>query len=425
MMRIIDIALKDLTRSFRSAFAVGVMVIAPLLLIGLIYFAFGGTSGGPSDLPTLSVGVVNTDRLPADAPLDHPLGEDIRSLFNDENVKLWINPSDYADKDSALEALDEGTISVAVIIPQDFTERTLNGERDIQVQIINHPTQTIASQAVKNIVIAMLDGYAGNRIATKTVIERYKAVGMLPVHAEIQALSDQYNAWYADFQRDMFDDHGQALLSMIPPSVEGESENRVQKMLGLMMAGQMAFFAFFTGAYSMMSILREDEEGTLARLFTMPVGRTHILAGKFCAVFLTVSIQGFVLIIAAHYCFGIAWGKPVAVLLALIGQVVVAAGLGVLLISFVKTTQQGGPVLGGGLTVLGILGGLFTSGLSMPDAFTKLAVLTPQGWVIKAWHCVLGELPLGEVVIVFFVLMVMGIIMFTAGALMFIKRFAQ
>lgn len=51
-------------------------------------------------------------------------------------------------------------------------------------------------------------------------------------------------------------------------------------MMGLTMAGQMIFFAFFTGGNSMMSILREDEEGTLARLFTTPTDRTNILMGK-------------------------------------------------------------------------------------------------------------------------------------------------
>ena len=40
-MKILDIAFKDLTRSFRSAFAVGMMFVAPLLITGLIYFAFG------------------------------------------------------------------------------------------------------------------------------------------------------------------------------------------------------------------------------------------------------------------------------------------------------------------------------------------------------------------------------------------------
>ena len=74
-MKILDIAFKDLTRSFRSAFAVGTMVVAPLMLIGLIYFAFGGASSGTSDLPAVKVGVVCSDKLPADVLLDHPILE--------------------------------------------------------------------------------------------------------------------------------------------------------------------------------------------------------------------------------------------------------------------------------------------------------------------------------------------------------------
>ena len=34
-MKIIDIALKDLVRSFRSLFAIGMMFVAPLLITGL------------------------------------------------------------------------------------------------------------------------------------------------------------------------------------------------------------------------------------------------------------------------------------------------------------------------------------------------------------------------------------------------------
>jgi hypothetical protein len=85
-MKIFDIAFKDLLRSFRSAFAVGMMVIIPLLLIGLIYFAFGGSASGSPDMPTVQVGVVNADRLPASAPLDQPLGDAIRGMFYDESV---------------------------------------------------------------------------------------------------------------------------------------------------------------------------------------------------------------------------------------------------------------------------------------------------------------------------------------------------
>jgi len=52
-MKILAIALKDLTQSFRSLFAIGMMVAAPLLITGLIYFAFGGLSGASAARGTL------------------------------------------------------------------------------------------------------------------------------------------------------------------------------------------------------------------------------------------------------------------------------------------------------------------------------------------------------------------------------------
>ena len=211
-----------------------------------------------------------------------------------------------------------------------------------------------------------------------------------------------------------------------PSAGETEATNPIQKMMGLTMAGQMIFFAFFTGAYSMLSILREEEEGTLARLFTTPTDRTPILTGKFVAVFMTVVVQGLVLMIAGHYAFGINWGEPAGIALALTGQVIAATGLGVLLIAFVKSTRQGGPVLGGGLSALGMLGGLFTANMpnAMPAAMNMIANFTPQGWVLKIWRIVMDGGATGELVIPFFVLLAMGILMFAVGALMFRKRFA-
>jgi len=306
----------------------------------------------------------------------------------------------------------------------DFTQRYLAGETGSPTHIISDPTLVIAPQVVQNMVATMLNGAAGGKIAMETIDQRRQINGRQSGPAQIQGLIDQYTNWYAEFQRDMFHNPERAALVMLAPNTEGKYKNPMQDMLGPLMAGQMVFFAFFTGAFSMMSILREDEEGTLARLFTTPVRRTSILGGKFIAVFLSVIVQGFVLIIAAHYAFGINWGDPLAVILVLTGQVIAAVGLGVLLISLVKTSQQGGPVLGGGLTALGMISGLFTSGMSMPKAFTMLAVFTPQGWVIKAWKVVLSGQPLAELITPLLVILLMGILMFIAGASMFRKRYA-
>ena len=423
-MTILAIAFKDLTRSFRSLFAVGMMVIAPLLLIGLIYFAFSGALGGDAEMPAISVGFVNADSLPADAPLDQPLGENIRSMFFDESVRTWLTARDFSDEAAVRAALNQREIGVAVIVPAGFTGQLLAGGEVAPVRVLSDPTLTIAPQVVENMVTAMLDGVTGGGIAIQTVIERQQAQGVQPEPAKIPAVMEGYAAWYAAFQRDLFHHPEKSALALAAPAAQGGAEEPMLKMLGMMMAGQMVFFAFFSGAYAMMSILQENEEGTLARMFTMPVERVKILAGKFLAVFLLVVVQGIVLIVAARFAFGIRWGDPLPVVLALSGQVAAATGLGALLISFVQTSRQGGPVLGGGLTALGMLGGLFTANINMPEAFTRLAFFTPQGWVIQGWKIVLNGQPLADLVLPLGVMLAMGAVMFAIGAVRFGKRFA-
>lgn len=426
-MKIIDIAFKDLTRSFRSAFAIGMMVVAPLMLTGLIYFAFGSMTSGDVSMTAIKVGVVNADQLPPESVLDAPIGDNIRSMFFDESVESWITASDYPDETSARAAVDRQEIGVAVMIPQNFTERYLSGEQDVQVLIVSDPTLSIGPAVVEDMVTMMVDAVAGGGVAIQTVMERLEANGIQPDSSQFPSWIERYGNWYRDFQRDLFHHPDKAALVLVaPPAGDAQTTTPLAQMMGLTMAGQMIFFAFFTGGNSMMSILREEEEGTLARLFTTPTSRTSILTGKFMAVFLTVILQGLVLMVAGRLAFGIQWGSPGSVVLALIAQVVAASGLGVLLISFVKSTKQGGPVLGGGLTILGMLGGLFTMNIpsGMPEAFNAIGNFIPQGWVLKGWRLALGGAAAGELLLPFMVTVAMGIVMFSIGVVMFRRRFA-
>jgi ABC-2 type transport system permease protein len=433
-MKILDIALNDLLRSFRSVFTIGMAVLAPLLLTGLIYFAFGGLSGGDVSLTAIKVGVVNADKLPAETVLEAPIGTNIRAMFFDESVKSWIAANDYPDEASVRAAVDKQEIGVAVVIPADFTEKYLRKggvipplQEVAQVLIISDPTLSIGPAVVEDMVTMMVDAVDGGGIAIQTLIERQQANGVQTDPAQIPGWAERYGNWYRDFQRNLFHHPEKAALVLTAPSAgEAQAADPIQQMMGLTMAGQMIFFAFFTGAYAMMSILREDEEGTLARLFTTPTDRTQILMGKFLAVVLTVSLQGLVLMLAGRLAFGIAWGAPASVALALAGQVVAASGLGVLLIALVKTSKQGGLVLGGGLTALGMLGGLFTANMpnAMPEAMTMLANFTPQGWVLKTWKLALAGAAPADLLLPCGILLAMGLVMFALGAGMFKKRYA-
>jgi ABC-type multidrug transport system permease subunit len=112
-------------------------------------------------------------------------------------------------------------------------------------------------------------------------------------------------------------------------------------------------------------------------------------------------------------------------MLAVVGQVMAASGLGVLLIAFVKSTRQAGPVLGGGLTAFGMLGGLFTAAIpSMPALFDALALFTPHGWVLRSWKLAMAGGPPTGLLVPFGITVVMGAIMFSVGAMLFRRRFA-
>lgn len=422
-MKMFDIAFKDLVRSTRSLFLVGMAFAAPLLITALIYFSFGSIAGGELSLANINVGVVNMDVLPADAPLDVPLGENIRSMFFDESVQSWIHASDYLDAAAARAAINDREIGVAVIIPATFTEDYLAGKKDTVITILQDPTLSVGPTVVRDMVTSLLDGVAGGGVAFKVLNERVEVNGQMLDPVTIPTFFEKYSNWYADFQRALFHLPEKAALVTTSPADKADMGDPVRDIMGTVMSGQLIFFSFFTGAYAMMSILQESEEGTLARIFTTPTNRTTILAGKFLAVLLTVIIQGAVLMTAGHYLFKINWGEVGSFLLSFMGQMFASVGLAVLLVSFVSNSKQAGFVFGGALTALGMISGLFTTNINIA-AFDMMGNFTPQGWVLKAWKLSLAGQPAGELVVPFLVLTAMGIVTFAVGAMLFRRRFA-
>jgi ABC-2 type transport system permease protein len=424
-MKVIDISFKDILRSIRSLFFVGMTLLAPILVTALIFFAFGGMgSDDGGDMPTVTVAIVNLDQAPAGSPI--AIGDALYSMFSDPSVESWLNAVELADEAGARAALDRQEIGAVVIVPEDFSASILSGKSSPPISILQDPTLTIGPMVVHNMVTSFLDGITGGGVAIQVVLERQLANGLEVDPSGMQTLISRYEEWYTNFQRALFHDPSQAaLIVSAPVADEQASQDAGAQLLSMVMAGQMIFFAFYTGGYAMMSILFEQEEGTLARLFTTPTSRTSILGGKFTAVFLTVLLQGIVLIIAGRLAFQVSWGQPASMTLALLGQVIGATGLGVLLISLVKTSKQAGPILGGGLSAMGMLSGLFTVAIpNMPAFFDFIALFTPQGWVLKGWELSIGGAPPAELLLPLAVTTAMGVAMFAAGALLFRRRFA-
>jgi len=412
-MKTIDIALKDLLRSFRSLFAVGMMVAAPLMLTGLIYFAFSGlgSGDGAAQLPDIRVAVVNLDQEQPNLP---HLGAMVVEFLQDERMPDWLIVSEIEDEAAALRAVERQEIGVAVIVPANFSASLLQEDAGSAIRVLHDPTLTVGPGVVKSLLQQFVDGVSGASIALEVINSQTSLAPQAQAN-----VAQEYMVWFTELQQDL--NHGaQPVFAVQAPTGIEQSGNvtasPMQNIMGLIMASQMIFFAFYTGAYSTTSLLEEKENHTLARLFTTPTPRTTVLAGKFLAVFCTVVLQGLVVLGVSRLAFGIHWGDPLAAGMMLAGQVVSAAGFGIFLISLMRSNKQSGPVLGGGLTVLGMLGGLFTVAIPMPAAFETVNLFTPHGWAIRGWRLVLSGAAPSEVLLPLAVLLAIGAVLFALGA---------
>ncbi|MCE1252609.1 MAG: ABC transporter permease [Anaerolineae bacterium] len=426
MQKAVDIAFYDLIHHFRSIFAIGMMFFAPLTITGLIYFAFSG--GSSASIQPINITVANLDK-PSNGK--ESLAQSLIDIMQESSLSDLLKTSQSSNENIARQMVDAQQAGVAIVIPENFTKNVNHGRNNTPIKIIQDPTLSIGPAVVKNMVEMYLDGINGFRIMAELVSDGLQRSPRAISPTAIFDAVDDYKEWFEEYQDELF--HGSDYLNVNLPSAseagpgdngKEEDGNNMNQVLGLTLAGQMLFFSFYTGAYSMMSILRDQEQGTLARLFTTPTPRSIILTGKFLAVFMMVSVQAIVLLCAGALAFHVNWGQPLSILMMVIAQVIAAGGLGVLLISFVKNSKQAGPVLGGGLSTLGMLGGLFTSSVSMPEIMTRLAVFTPQGWAINGWKLVLGGASVAELVPTCLVLILLGVIMFGAGAFVFQRRFA-
>jgi len=423
-MKTIIIALKDLRRMFMSAFFLAFGLVLPLATAALFYFAFGGmaSSDGGFDLAPIPVVIANLDRAQGSLAA----GDVVAGILEDSLPGL-IQASRAEDAAAARSAVDRQQAAVAVIIPEGLSAAVIQPDGRATVELYSDPTLTLGPGIVQGIVHQVVDAFAGTKIATGVAAAQLAGHGATVNPATLQDLAMEYATWSA---RAAGQGEGEArsLLDVRPPSGKSdEGAGALASMLGQIMAGMMVFYVFFSGAAAAESILQEDENGTLARLFTTPTSQSAILGGKFLSTFLLLTVQVAVLLVASSLLFGIDWGPPALAAAVGVGLVAVATGFGLLVTSLLRNRRQAGIIYGGVLTVMGMIGmvGVFTA--SVPGAgnpMSTASLIVPQGWAVRGWQMLLLGEGASGVFLAVAVMLAEGLLFFVLGAVRFRKRFA-
>lgn len=434
-MKAFDIALKDMTRSFRSAFAVIFMFGVPLLVTGMFYFMFGNIAeNGGFNLPRTKVIIANMDEggpkfqvNPKNIPGGREaetMGDLVVSILESDEMADLIEVSFARDPQAARASVDSQQAQVAIIIPLDFSEQFMDIEDGKAViEFYQDPTLTIGPAIMKSILNRFMDSMSGVNIAVNVFMNEADQSDYALAGLVVQQYLHDSLALTEDLEGELLDVRAPASA---PQSKAEESQNLLLSIIGPIMGGMMVFYAFFTGTSTAQSILREEEERTLPRLFTTPTSQATILTGKLLSVFLTVCTQVVVLLIAARLIFKIQWGDLSSVALTAAGIIFSASSFGIFVNSFLKNTKQAGVLFGGVLTVTGMVGMIEIFAMGSPGAArlgATVSLLVPQGWAIRGLMQSMNGEPVSSAMVTALALLGWSAAFFIVGVLRFNRRY--
>jgi ABC-type Na+ efflux pump permease subunit len=427
-VKLLDIAIKDMTRSFRSAMAMMFMFVIPLLISGMFAFMFGNLAqGGEFNLPRTRLVIANLDKnaprlqggsknVPGDLHANS-LAELVVAVLQSKDMADLLEVTLAPDANTAREAVDNRQAQVAVIIPDDFSRQFADLNGKAVLEFYQDPTLTIGPGVIRSILSQFMDSLAGVKIAADLTMDVSSDQDLSLVGQVIQRYLE-----VTQFGEDLNAD----LLNLQTPKPVQANDSPLVRIVGPIMGGMMIFYAFYTGTASAESILQEEEERTLPRLFTTPTPQATILGGKLLAVFLTVLVQISVLLAAARLLFGIYWGQLVPVSLVVIGIVCCSSAMGVFINSLLKDTKQGGVVFGGVLTLTGMVGMIRIFAMGSPIASGlggMVSLIVPQGWAVRGLLQAMNAEPVGSVLLTMIVMLTWSLVFFVTGVMRFNRRY--
>ncbi|MBX3055519.1 MAG: ABC transporter permease [Anaerolineae bacterium] len=374
-MKILAIAWKDLSITFRDRNALFLMILAPLVLSFIIGASFGNFLIGGSSVPfdQIPVLVVNDDV--------GDMGQQFVATMQAGELADLLLVTQMDDLDEARAIVQQGDARAAVHIPAGFST-AVRGETPATspsiIAFYADPSATITPNIVRGIVVRITNSFNTGAIGAQVTVEQLmgQTAVLGPALAQLGAVLEEQI------------------------SVQLAAANRRPIQLRQMTVGEIAEpleispFAFFAPSmgilflmFAMMdstrSILEEEREGTLPRLLTTPIAHSELLLGKVGGVFLAGIIQFVVFVVASRLLFQLNWGHSASGLALMVLAIVLAyTGLGLLIAAFARDVNQAA-IFGSVISlVFAALGGNFVNAQNFPPWLDQLSKITINRWGI-------------------------------------------
>lgn len=363
-MRIIDLALKDLSQMLRDKRSLLFIVAMPIVFTLFMGFAFNGNAGDENADTRIPLALVNSQ---PEAALNQAL---LARLDSSDAIR--IVPLDEA---AAMAALHKGDVPGVLIIPTGFSDQAVrpnNGDH-LQLKLIAEPNSPI--------------GQSLYQLLRSPISQLMSAVEIASISADLQGDPAEFSVAF-DLAWSKWDDNDrlnlvrteQAMMQQSSDWTGGNPYNQASP--GILV--QFAIFGLITSAQI---LVQERNSRTLQRLITTALSTWEIVAGHFLAMFTLTFLQTAILIVFGQFVLHVDYlREPLGALLLAVALSLWVASVGLLIGVVAKGEQQVILYAMIAMFLFSALGGTWFPLEMAGGAFATIGGILPSAWAMTGFQ---------------------------------------
>lgn len=366
-MRILDLAIKDLSQMFRDKRSSLFLLVMPIMFTFFMGFAYGSGQENSEDVDY---------RIPL-ALVDPEPESRLNEMFHtrlDSSDSIRIVLLDEAD---AMDALHKGEVAGVLIVPVGFNEQVEAGE-EAQMNLIADSASS--------------EGQSLYQLLRVPISQLMSAVEVAQISADVQSNPDEYVpsielAW------SKWDENSKVSLVRVELAVAEEAESNDwtggnpynQASPGILV--QFAIIGLITSAQI---FVLEKKSRTLQRLITTAMKPWEIITGHMLAMFTLTFMQIALLVVFGQLFLKVDYlREPLSILLVSVTLGLWAASMGLLIGVFAKEEQQVIMYAMIAMFVFSGLGGTWFPLEASGGAFAAIGKTMPSYWAMNGYQNIL------------------------------------
>lgn len=348
MLSALVIAAKDLRQRLRDRSAIVLTVVAPVVVAALMSAAFSG--------------VEHLHETLAVADEDHgAVAASLLAALRSPQVAPLVTVREEPSASAVSAAVRSGSAGAGLVIPAGFSA-SVAGAAPKALTTVASVNNALAAQLARSVV----DGFTAQVNADRLAVATALAAGAPP--ERLAALADAASR-----------------LRLPVGTVQRAFGAHELKPISYFAPAMALFFMLFIVSFTSRSFFVDREEGMIERILAAPVSAWEVVAGKALSALVLAAVSVTVMLVVTEAAFGADWGDPLAAVLVALSMVLAVVALTALVIVLARSQRQAEMISSIVIFGLALLGGNFVYVAVEPDVMRTLALLTPNGWALRAF----------------------------------------